>query len=551
MSPSRPPSSAAGDPSPDAIRRYLAETSRRELDALRQVLERKLVALETALANPGQHDSLEHLVIDLARAASAEAVSAAERQLLDAQVKANERAVAGDDETRRALEADRKANADLQRELASVKAALDEQRQARAVQEREVQEARRELAELRRAADTRAAAAETGQSGVARLERRCAELESARAEATARADAVTRQRDQLAMEHGGLVRARETLAAERDAARKDAEQAQAAAAEKLGAIEAERAALQQKLKSVEGERATLQQSLKDGEAERAKTAERERADAEKALKAAEARAMQAERDLAALTAERDAVRQSGDAAQIALSDKLKAAEMRATQAERDLAALTAERDAARQSGGAAQTALTEKLKAAETDRDQLRERLSAAEREHAALPSALADADVRVASHMELAQRAEAADDRIRALEAQLAEKGTPPPEDIDMGSLIDSAPAPATPPVRRANRYTFSQEIVVRIDGKESGALVDLSISGAQVLGPKALRQGRQATILLVSEEIPVTCKGTIVWSRLDPHSKNRPLRYRAGILFSEPDQGSLEAFIIRYATT
>ena len=119
------------------------------------------------------------------------------------------------------------------------------------------------------------------------------------------------------------------------------------------------------------------------------------------------------------------------------------------------------------------------------------------------------------------------------------------------MASLIDAAPAPAAPPVRSASRYRFAKEIAITINQREAGALVDLSISGAQILAAKALHEGKDATITLTSDEIPVTCTGTIMWSQLDPQSQKRQLRYRAGMMFTDADQPSLEAFIIRYAST
>jgi hypothetical protein len=104
---------------------------------------------------------------------------------------------------------------------------------------------------------------------------------------------------------------------------------------------------------------------------------------------------------------------------------------------------------------------------------------------------------------------------------------------------------------MRRSTRYAFATDMAVRLEGQENGVLVDLSVAGAQFLSAKALPEGGRTTIVLLSDETPVTCKGVIVWSRLDPHSQNRPLRYRAGILFSEVDQAVLETFIITHAAT
>src|SRR5690349_13470891 len=89
------PNPTGGDASPEAIRRVLSDAARRRLDRLRDELDRKLVALEAGLAHPDRHDSLEQLVIDLARAATLEAEAAAAQAALDAQVRADDQPPSG------------------------------------------------------------------------------------------------------------------------------------------------------------------------------------------------------------------------------------------------------------------------------------------------------------------------------------------------------------------------------------------------------------------------------------------------------------------------
>ena len=57
--------------SSQALRQSLAASARHELDTLRAELETRLGALEAALAQPDPAPSLERLVIDLARVATA------------------------------------------------------------------------------------------------------------------------------------------------------------------------------------------------------------------------------------------------------------------------------------------------------------------------------------------------------------------------------------------------------------------------------------------------------------------------------------------------
>jgi hypothetical protein len=41
------------------------------------------------------------------------------------------------------------------------------------------------------------------------------------------------------------------------------------------------------------------------------------------------------------------------------------------------------------------------------------------------------------------------------------------------------------------------------------------------------------------------------VVWTRADPQSQGKALRYRAGIQFTDSDPAAVEAFIIRYSST
>ena len=74
--------------SPDALRNYLSERSQQELDTLRTELDTRLVALENALTSPDECESLESLVLDLARVAMDEAEAATRRAILEAQADA-------------------------------------------------------------------------------------------------------------------------------------------------------------------------------------------------------------------------------------------------------------------------------------------------------------------------------------------------------------------------------------------------------------------------------------------------------------------------------
>jgi hypothetical protein len=100
-------SSSGPGPSPDALRNYLSERSRTELDALRSELDARLSALENALTSPDDCDSLESLVIDLARVAMDEAEAATRRAIFDAQADAQAQIESARAEARTSIEAAR------------------------------------------------------------------------------------------------------------------------------------------------------------------------------------------------------------------------------------------------------------------------------------------------------------------------------------------------------------------------------------------------------------------------------------------------------------
>jgi hypothetical protein len=120
----------------------------------------------------------------------------------------------------------------------------------------------------------------------------------------------------------------------------------------------------------------------------------------------------------------------------------------------------------------------------------------------------------------------------------------------VELGALLEGPFRPSEQAARRATRYRFPAGIGVQIDG-DPGVLVDLSVGGAQVISSNELEVNHVATVSLISDEIPTSCEGRIVWSWLEPHVKGRPPRYRAGIAFTRADEAAIEVFIIQYSTS
>src|SRR6185503_3153744 len=67
---------------------YVAEAAQRRLDALRSTVEVRLAALEAALADPTRGDTLETLILDLARVACEESQAAAAHACADTRLEA-------------------------------------------------------------------------------------------------------------------------------------------------------------------------------------------------------------------------------------------------------------------------------------------------------------------------------------------------------------------------------------------------------------------------------------------------------------------------------
>ena len=103
---------------------------------------------------------------------------------------------------------------------------------------------------------------------------------------------------------------------------------------------------------------------------------------------------------------------------------------------------------------------------------------------------------------------------------------------------------------VRLANRYVFGKEIVVQING-DPGRLFDLSITGCQLLSPKALKPNHTVKVTLPDGKKPVICTGTVVWTRLEPPAGGQALRYRAGVRFTKADELAIEAFAAHHGAT
>jgi chromosome segregation ATPase len=558
----------------------------KEVEALRSSLDTRLNALEKALADPKQHSSLESLILDLARMATEEADATARHAVLDAQQSAQAAAAA-------ALEAEKEESAALRGVIEQAKAALKqaeaalkEERRTAEAANREVAGAHRELAAIRESLEQQQAAAVAQRR---ELDAALAAVEAERARTSAMEQQVAQARAQGESERASLVselaEARAALDAERSEsaqllqASSDLERQLASARGEADASRGELDAARRDSNTVRAELDGIRRELESARGECDST--RDERDA-------------ARRDLDGLRRELDGIRQDSDARMQTLSRSqadqelaIKAAQDGARSAEALLEQAIRERDDAQN----AVAALKQQLESAEgaiRERDALKRELQAAHEARDAAeeldavrktePHIEVDTDsdtvVDLTSITKEEERQVAIESRIRALELALRDAETraesaeleldrqrrPAPEKkavpVFEPPVVEHAPAPgpaavvtdaSTPeqfrgPARAAKRVQFKGETDIQVDGTP-GKLVDLSMTGAQLLTSAAMKPNRLIKVTLPMGDSSIACKAKVMWSRLEPRSGQ--LWYRAGVSFTSADQLLLENFL------
>ena len=99
----------------------------------------------------------------------------------------------------------------------------------------------------------------------------------------------------------------------------------------------------------------------------------------------------------------------------------------------------------------------------------------------------------------------------------------------------------------RQAARYPMNR-YAVSVNG-ETGQLIDLSISGAQVQSPTRLRPMKIARLILPDPAGDVRLQGQVAWAIAVP--TGGAIQYRAGIEFVNPDKQMLSEFCSRHGGT
>jgi hypothetical protein len=171
-------------------------------------------------------------------------------------------------------------------------------------------------------------------------------------------------------------------------------------------------------------------------------------------------------------------------------------------------------------------------------------------RERDEIAARLADATSTPAADPGLADKLEAAAERIRALELQLFWRDRDPRDrDVNLTPLLpNGAPQPSELAGKRATRHSFKPATKVKIDSQPA-VLIDLSVTGAQLIVATAPEVGRIVTLTLISDDAPAFCQARLLWARREQLAKGKPFRFRTGLVFTDADEAALAAFIERHA--
>ncbi len=97
----------------------------------------------------------------------------------------------------------------------------------------------------------------------------------------------------------------------------------------------------------------------------------------------------------------------------------------------------------------------------------------------------------------------------------------------------------------RRSPRFATGGEVAAIING-ERCEVIDLSITGAQIVVPTRLRPDQPLRITLFDREVQTQCRGVVAWAAAE--SKMGKVRYRAGVKFAETDLETIEVFCHRH---
>jgi hypothetical protein len=111
--------------------------------------------------------------------------------------------------------------------------------------------------------------------------------------------------------------------------------------------------------------------------------------------------------------------------------------------------------------------------------------------------------------------------------------------------ALLTSTSEAAGADRRAASRLDRAEWATVLIDGA-AVELVDLSVTGAQIVSPMVLQPGGSVQVMLSSAADALRCEAGIVWGAFEIIGSTQAPCYRAGINFKDADRSALERLYV-----
>jgi hypothetical protein len=98
----------------------------------------------------------------------------------------------------------------------------------------------------------------------------------------------------------------------------------------------------------------------------------------------------------------------------------------------------------------------------------------------------------------------------------------------------------------RGAKRFPMGTNVEVVVDGERS-RLVNLSITGAQLVMPARVQPRQSILLTLIDDRTEKRYRALVAWSTVE--LSQSVVKYRAGVSFVDPDASTIEAFCQRNA--
>jgi PilZ domain len=113
--------------------------------------------------------------------------------------------------------------------------------------------------------------------------------------------------------------------------------------------------------------------------------------------------------------------------------------------------------------------------------------------------------------------------------------------------ATIAAGSDPLVGEVRRAPRFPVTAGLEAIVNGEPAG-LVNVSVSGAQVLSPRILKPTQYVRVALPDDTDALKVEGAVAWSTFERSRKTGDTRYRAGVAFTDAVPTLMEAYCAKH---